>query len=71
MLALPADKVDKDLELYRSNLDKMAQAQEVMKDILAAERKKREQRAQAKAESATATEAAPETAPEATTDSEG
>ncbi|MBX2862822.1 MAG: photosystem II biogenesis protein Psp29 [Leptolyngbyaceae cyanobacterium MAG.088] len=54
MLALPADKVDKDLELYRSNLDKMAQAQEVMKDILEAERKKREQRAQAKAESGTA-----------------
>lgn len=51
MLGLPSDKVDKDLELYRSNLDKMAQAQEVMKDILAAERKKREQRAQAKAES--------------------
>ena len=49
LLALPADKVDKDLEMYRSNLDKMAQAQEVMKDILEAERKKREQRAQAKA----------------------
>ena len=59
-LSLPADKVDKDLELYRSNLEKMAQAQEVMKDILEAERKKREQRAQAKAESA-----APEPAPEA------
>ncbi|MEM9484246.1 MAG: photosystem II biogenesis protein Psp29 [Cyanobacteria bacterium P01_F01_bin.116] len=50
MLALPAEKVDKDLELYRSNLEKMAQAQEVMKDILEAERKKREQRAQAKKE---------------------
>lgn len=64
MLALPAEKVDKDLELYRSNLDKMAQAQEVMKDILEAERKKREQRAQAKAGS---TPAETETvAPEAT-----
>ena len=40
MLNLPADKVDKDLELYRSNLEKMAQAQEVMKDMLEAERKK-------------------------------
>ncbi len=59
MLALPAEKVDKDLELYRSNLDKMAQAQEVMQDILEAERKKREQRAQAKAES-TASETPPE-----------
>ncbi|MBT9311397.1 photosystem II biogenesis protein Psp29 [Leptothoe kymatousa TAU-MAC 1615] len=57
MLALPADKVDKDLELYRSNLEKMAQAQEVMKDILAAERKKREQRAQAKQEAAATTDA--------------
>jgi photosystem II biogenesis protein Psp29 len=56
MLALPAEKVDKDLELYRSNLDKMAQAQEVMKDILEAERKKREQRAQAKAGSAASDE---------------
>ncbi len=56
MLALPADKVEKDVELYRSNLEKMAQAQEVMKDILAAERKKREQRAQAKQEAATAAE---------------
>ncbi|EKV03409.1 photosystem II biogenesis protein Psp29 [Leptolyngbya sp. PCC 7375] len=59
MLALPAEKVDKDLELYRSNLDKMAQAQEVMKDILEAERKKREQRAQAKADSPPAETVAP------------
>ncbi len=56
MLALPAEKVDKDLELYRSNLDKMAQAQEVMKDILEAERKKREQRAQAKTETKTSSD---------------
>ncbi|MBT9315266.1 photosystem II biogenesis protein Psp29 [Leptothoe spongobia] len=66
MLALPAEKVDKDLELYRSNLEKMAQAQEVMKDILEAERKKREQRAQAKkdADAATATETTTATAAE-------
>ncbi|MEM9265017.1 MAG: photosystem II biogenesis protein Psp29 [Cyanobacteria bacterium P01_F01_bin.13] len=64
MLALPVDKVDKDLELYRSNLDKMAQAQEVMKDILEAERKKREQRAQAKTD---ATVAAPDTTSDTTT----
>ena len=62
MLALPAEKVEKDLELYRSNLDKMAQAQEVMKDILEAERKKREQRAQAKAEASS--DAASDTAAE-------
>ncbi|MEO0351795.1 MAG: photosystem II biogenesis protein Psp29 [Cyanobacteria bacterium P01_A01_bin.15] len=67
LLALPVDKVDKDLELYRSNLDKMAQAQEVMKDILAAERKKREQRAQAKKETVAETsDTTPDAAPDAT-----
>ena len=44
-LHLPAEKMQKDLELYRSNLDKMAQARLVMEDMLKAERKKREQRA--------------------------
>lgn len=47
-LSISDEKVLKDLELYRSNLDKMVQAQEVMKDILEASRKKREQRANAK-----------------------
>ncbi len=46
-LNLSSDKLTKDLELYRSNLEKFAQAQEVMKDVLAAERKKREERQQA------------------------
>lgn len=46
-LNLSSDKLTKDLELYRSNLQKFAQAQEVMKDMLAAERKKREERQQA------------------------
>ena len=45
-LNLSSDKLTKDLELYRSNLEKFAQAQEVMKDMLAAERKKREERQQ-------------------------
>lgn len=44
-LNLPAEKVQKDLELYRSNLEKMAQALLIMEDTLQAERKKREQRA--------------------------
>jgi photosystem II biogenesis protein Psp29 len=43
-LNLSPDKLNKDLELYRSNLDKMAQALIVMEDMLAADRKKREQR---------------------------
>jgi photosystem II biogenesis protein Psp29 len=43
-----SEKLQKDLELYRSNLDKMVQAQIVMEDILKAERKKREEREKAK-----------------------
>jgi photosystem II biogenesis protein Psp29 len=46
-LHISPDKLQKDLELYRSNLEKLTQAQEVMKDILEAERKKREERANA------------------------
>ncbi|MEH1943608.1 MAG: photosystem II biogenesis protein Psp29 [Nostoc sp.] len=45
-LHLSNDKLNKDLELYRSNLDKMAQALVVMADMLSADRKKREQRKQ-------------------------
>ena len=47
-LNLSEDKVQKDLELYRSNLEKMAQAQIVMEDVLKAERKKRDDRDRAK-----------------------
>ncbi|MGD1910386.1 MAG: photosystem II biogenesis protein Psp29 [Rivularia sp. (in: cyanobacteria)] len=43
-LNLSEDKLSKDLDLYRSNLDKMAQAAVVMADMIAAERKRREQR---------------------------
>ncbi len=45
---LPPEKLQKDLDLYRSNLDKMAQARVVMEDALKAEQKKREKRAQNK-----------------------
>ncbi|MBD2776345.1 photosystem II biogenesis protein Psp29 [Iningainema tapete] len=45
-LKISDDKLNKDLELYRSNLDKMAQALVVMADMLTADRKKREQRTQ-------------------------
>lgn len=47
-LNLPAEKIQKDLELYRSNLEKITQARSVMEDILAADRKKREEREQQK-----------------------
>ncbi|MGP1373790.1 MAG: photosystem II biogenesis protein Psp29 [Almyronema sp.] len=56
-LNIADDKVQKDLDLYRSNLEKISQAQAVMKDILEADRKKRLQREQAKAATATPTEA--------------
>ncbi|MDX2232843.1 MAG: photosystem II biogenesis protein Psp29 [Leptolyngbyaceae cyanobacterium bins.349] len=52
-LRLPLDKVQKDLELYRSNLEKMVQAQAAMADLLAAEKKKREQRQQTNAAAST------------------
>ena len=47
-LNLSFDKVQKDLEIYQNNLEKMAAAQIVMADILAADRKKRDQREQEK-----------------------
>jgi len=58
-LHLPEDKLQKDLELYRSNLEKMAQVQSVMEDAIKAERKKREQRAQDKERAATSSSDAP------------
>lgn len=47
-LSLATDKVQKDLELYRSNLDKITQAQIVLEDMLKADRKKKEEREKAK-----------------------
>jgi photosystem II biogenesis protein Psp29 len=47
-LNLPDEKFQKDLDLYRSNLEKLIQARIVLDDILKADRKKREERAQAK-----------------------
>lgn len=46
---LSQEKLQKDLELYRSNLDKMTQARIALEDTLKAERKKREKRAEDKA----------------------
>jgi photosystem II biogenesis protein Psp29 len=58
-LNLSEDKVQKDLELYRSNLEKMSQAQAVIAEALAADRKKREERAQAKSAPETASSETP------------
>ncbi len=49
---LPTDKVQKDLDTYRSNLDKLVQMEAVMSDLAEAERKKREKREKEKAEAA-------------------
>ena len=43
-LKLPEDKLLKDLDLYRSNIEKVAQARLMMEEMTQAERKKREQR---------------------------
>jgi photosystem II biogenesis protein Psp29 len=48
-LHLPAEKLAKDLDSYRSNLTKLAQMEAAMADVLEAGRKKREQREQEKA----------------------
>lgn len=45
-LNVSEDKLNKDLELYRSNLEKIEQAMLTMADMLAADRKKRQQRLQ-------------------------
>jgi photosystem II biogenesis protein Psp29 len=47
-LNLPSEKLQKDLDIYRSNLDKMDQLLGVIEEALQAERKKREQREQEK-----------------------
>ncbi|MGB3534475.1 MAG: photosystem II biogenesis protein Psp29 [Microcoleaceae cyanobacterium] len=58
-LNIPQDKLLKDLELYRSNLDKMVQTQILMKEITEAERKKRAERAQKIADTASSESSTP------------
>ena len=47
-LNLPKEKVDKDLDLYRSNLEKMEQARSVLEDVIKSDRKQRERRQEEK-----------------------
>lgn len=47
-MGLLKERVDKDLNLYASTLEKMAQAVELMEETLAAERRRRERQAQEK-----------------------
>lgn len=61
-MGLPAEKMRKDLDLYRSNLEKMNQVLEVIEDALVAERQRREKaEAEAKAKEMAKS---PETTPE-------
>lgn len=55
-LHLSAEKLQKDLELYQSNLEKMVQAQKLLQEVIEADRKKREQRAGAKVVQTASTE---------------
>ena len=41
------DRLDKDLSLYATNLEKMAQAVELMEETVAADRRRRERREEA------------------------
>jgi photosystem II biogenesis protein Psp29 len=65
-LNLVHEKLEKDLELYCSNLDKIQQAQLAMADMLAADRKRREQREQEKAAKALGESSSEEPKPEST-----
>ncbi|PZO45849.1 MAG: photosystem II biogenesis protein Psp29 [Phormidesmis priestleyi] len=60
----------KDVELYRGNLEKMVQAQEVMKDMVAAEKKKKAKREQEKLDKANAKAAEPSEPQSEPTDAE-
>lgn len=50
-LNLSSDRFQKDLELYRSNLEKMTQTRQVMEEAIQADRKKRDERAAAQTSS--------------------
>ena len=49
-LNLPSDRVEKDLNLFATNSERMEQAVELMEETLASDRRKREQRQGEKAE---------------------
>jgi photosystem II biogenesis protein Psp29 len=62
-LNLSATKIQRDLELYRGNLDKLVQAQKAMAEFIEGERRRQQKRAeelQQKADAATETSVTPE-----------
>jgi photosystem II biogenesis protein Psp29 len=64
-LGLNSELLQKDIELYRGNLEKMVQAQAVMKDMVEAEKKKQAKRDQEKKDKEAAKVASAEGSPEA------
>ena len=56
-MGLLRDRVDKDLGLYANNLEKLAQAVELMEETVAAERRRNERRQQVTAAATTPPEA--------------
>ena len=66
-MGLLRERLDKDLSLYATNLEKMAQAVELMEETVAAERRKRERQQQEATTAATSatSEAEAEAAPTA------
>ncbi len=70
LLDLSLDKVVKDLDLYRSNLDKVDQLLKVLEDVAEAERKKKEKEKQA-AEAPSKNEASQETPESETPEEQG
>jgi len=62
-LNVPESKLQKDLELYRSNLEKMAQARKAIADILESDRKKRQKQAPSNDKSQSTDSQAPSEAP--------
>jgi len=60
-LNVPEAKLQKDLELYRSNLEKMAQARKAIADILESDRKKRQKVSDSNKSQPTDSQAASET----------
>lgn len=67
-ISLNEDLLRKDIDLYRGNLEKMAQAQEVMKDMIEAEKKKKAKREEDKKKRAEAKAAAEKTETTETTE---
>lgn len=61
-LNVSSDKMKKDLDLYRGNLEKMTQLLKVIEDVLEASRKKREKREQEQQAAETKTDSAAEEA---------